>query len=57
MIYCDHCNTLLEVNINIDNQNYHYFCSRCNKNWKLADVVPNWDELFSYSGLAAGGDL
>lgn len=52
---CDFCGTHLQVK-KLDGSNYHYVCDGCGKSWKLADNLPNWSELFSYSGLAAYGD-
>src|SRR5882762_7013396 len=54
-IDCDFCNTRLTVK-KLDGSNYHYKCEGCSRAWKLADNLPNWSELFSYSGLAAYGD-
>jgi hypothetical protein len=52
---CDMCESRLTVE-KLDGRNYFYVCGGCNRNWKLADYLPHWSELFQYSGLAAGGD-
>lgn len=52
---CDICGRRLRVE-KVDGQNYFYVCARCDRNWKVGDNVPPWDELFEYSGLAAGGE-
>ncbi|MCC6694834.1 MAG: hypothetical protein IT365_04290 [Candidatus Hydrogenedentes bacterium] len=51
---CDFCEHPLKVE-KTDGQNYFYACGRCNRNWKIGDNVPRWDELFEYAPLAAGG--
>ena len=48
---CAFCGKLLTVEI-VD-KNYFYTCKQCNKNWKIADNVPHWGDLFQYSGLPA----
>ncbi len=54
-LQCDHCGEQLDVK-KLDGTNYFYVCGRCEKNWQLGSVLPDWSELFAYSGLAAHGD-
>lgn len=37
-------------------KNYAFLCERCHERWMLTDILPNWSDLFPYSGLAAPGD-
>lgn len=38
-------------------KNYWYSCLECDVDYRIADFVPPWDELFdNYCGLAAPGD-
>ena len=38
-------------------KNYWYSCLDCDADYRIADFVPYWDELFdNYCGLAAPGD-
>lgn len=53
---CDSCARPLNIE-RIDGQNYFYVCRQCNRNWKIGDTVPHWQELFAYSGLAVDSDL
>lgn len=53
---CDFCGNTLRVRKS-DGKNYHYVCGTCNLEWKLGGVLPDWKELFEYSGLAAPGDV
>ena len=53
---CEFCKLPLEIITKEDDKNYWYVCSRCKRQWKLADELPHWSELFEYSGLAAYGD-
>jgi DNA-directed RNA polymerase subunit RPC12/RpoP len=52
---CDFCNSTLQIR-KLDGVNYHYVCDSCGRRWQLASVLPDWSELFEYSGLAAHGD-
>jgi len=54
-LLCDFCESDLLVT-KLDKKNYFYACDKCKRNWKLADIVPHWAELFEKSGLAAHGD-
>ena len=54
-INCDLCGGRLTVQM-VDGKNYYYVCGVCKRKWKLSECVPDWSELFSYSGLAAHGD-
>jgi hypothetical protein len=56
---CDHCGQQLEIctTDSAGGRNYSYNCSKCDHRWVLADVIPHWAELFTYSGLAAAGDF
>lgn len=47
---CDFCGNKLEVQVL--EKNYFYVCAKCDKKWKLADVLPDWFELFEYSGIS-----
>ncbi len=53
---CDICARPLGIE-RVDGQNYFYVCTQCNRNWKIADTVPHWRELFAHSGLAVDSDL
>ncbi len=53
---CDFCDAQLHVRKS-DGSNYHYVCDSCEVQWLLASVLPDWSELFEYSGLAAHGDI
>ena len=55
-VACDFCTGALVVRRR-DGRNYFYVCERCNRNWKIGDIVPHWSELFAYSGLAVDSDL
>jgi len=52
---CEICGTLLDAGRD-EWKSYIYNCGKCKRSWKLADNLPHWSELFSYSGLAASGD-
>ena len=52
---CEFCNAPLSVR-KVDGTNYHYVCSACERQWLIASMLPDWSELFKYSGLAAHGD-
>lgn len=52
---CDHSGRVLDVK-KVDGTNYFYVCDQCEKHWQLGSVLPDWSELFAYSGLAAHGD-
>lgn len=52
---CDFCGYKLDVQF-LDRKNYFYICPKCNKNWKLADFLPDWFELFEYSGIRIHGE-
>jgi len=53
---CDYFGRILKIEF-LDGQNYFYVCQSCNRNWTLGDTLPNWKELFAYSGLAVDSDL
>lgn len=55
-LHCDYCSRAMVVR-KVDGQNYFYVCDNCNRNWQLSEVLPHWDELFEYSGLAVDSDL
>ena len=56
-IQCEFCDSDLRVWVKTEDKgNYWLGCNRCHLEWKLADVLPAWSELFEYSGLAAYGD-
>jgi hypothetical protein len=52
---CEFCDAVLHVS-KADGTNYHYVCDSCGRQWHLGSVLPDWSELFQYSGLAAHGD-
>ena len=52
---CDVCGNTLRVRT-LRDKNYHYTCDSCNLDWQLGSVLPDWSDLFEYSGLAAPGD-
>ena len=52
---CDTCSAHLRIG-KVDGTNYHYICDKCPRQWKLAEVLPLWSEMFAFSGLAAYGD-
>lgn len=54
-LICDFCNATLDIT-KLDGINYHYVCKSCNRSWQLASMLPDWSELFEFSGLAAHGD-
>ena len=54
-LHCEFCDALLTVK-KADGVNYHYICDSCNRRWHLGSLLPAWNELFEYSGLAAHGD-
>jgi len=55
---CEYCKAQLKIDPGVEgHRNYCYVCPECNRRWKLADVLPYWDELFPYSGLAANQDI
>jgi hypothetical protein len=56
-LQCEWCGSILEVSQNIEGRNYYYVCQQCNKNWRLATILPHWSELFPYDGLAANQDM
>src|SRR5688572_2041781 len=47
---CEFCNATLQVRKS-DGVNYHYVCDSCARQWHLASMLPDWSELFEYSGL------
>ena len=47
---CEFCDSILKIEL-IDGKNYFYVCEKCNKNWKLSEEVPDWKDIFEYSGL------
>jgi hypothetical protein len=55
---CEYCGELLQVSQEEEkHRNYYYVCPECKRGWKLADLLPRWDELFPYCGLAADQDI
>ena len=55
-LLCDHCGSKLAISM-VDGQNYFYVCDSCGHKWQLSEVLPHWNELFEYSGLAVESDL
>ncbi|MGB8990510.1 MAG: hypothetical protein WCD80_00485 [Desulfobaccales bacterium] len=55
-LLCDFCESDLSVE-KLDNKNYFYACNKCKRNWKIADILRHWAELFEKSGLAAYGEI
>lgn len=47
---CDYCGSSLSKEIL--QKNYFYACRKCKRNWKLADNLPHWSELFKEYGFA-----
>jgi DNA-directed RNA polymerase subunit RPC12/RpoP len=56
VVTCDACDSRLVVKKS-DGKNYFYVCESCSRQWKLAEVLPHWSELFEYSGLAVDSDM
>jgi hypothetical protein len=57
-LQCDFCGEILQINQEMErHRNYYYVCPGCERNWKLAKLLPRWDELFPYCGLAADQDI
>lgn len=54
-LVCEFCDAKLDVRKS-DGTNYHYVCDSCNRRWQLASILPDWSELFEFSGLPAHGD-
>jgi len=55
---CEHCETSLTVSQEVEHhRNYYYLCPKCRRQWRLASVLPSWNQLFPYSGLAADQDI
>jgi DNA-directed RNA polymerase subunit RPC12/RpoP len=52
---CDQCDKKLNVR-KVDGTNYFYVCDKCGRSWQLGSVLPDWSELFEFTGLAAYGD-
>jgi|SRR5579859_2618092 len=53
-LQCEFCGKTLKATV--ENKNYYYKCGNCNRSWELASVLPDWHDLFPYSGLGAPGD-
>lgn len=51
---CERCDGVL--GISLKDKNYAYECGTCNVYWVLPEFLPDWSDLFEYSGLAAPGD-
>ncbi len=57
-LQCDCCGETLHISQEEEqHRNYYYKCAKCDQKWKLAILLPRWDELFPYSGLAADQDI
>lgn len=54
-IQCDMCKAPMQVE-KLDGSNYFYRCRQCSRSHKISELVPRWNEVFQYSGLAAHGD-
>ena len=54
-LHCEFCDALLTIK-KADGVNYHYVRDSYNRRWHLGSILPAWNELFEYSGLAAHGD-
>jgi len=54
-LICDCCGSNLSKEI--QQKNYFYACHKCERNWKLADNLPHWSELFEESGFAPYGEM
>jgi len=54
-VQCAACGTLLVIKKQ-DGTNYYFVCAKCNTQAKIADLVPDWSDLFVRHGLAAFGD-
>lgn len=39
-----------------DHGNYWYKCSQCHTQWRLAELLPSWKDIFEEAGLIAPGD-
>ena len=52
---CVSCQVPMEI-AKLDRTNYFYSCLSCKQRYKIADIVPPWNDVFPYSGLAAYGD-
>lgn len=53
---CLFCGKAMVAYIGHD-KNYWYSCLDCDADYRIADFVPYWDQLFdNYCGLAAPGD-
>jgi hypothetical protein len=54
-LICDCCGSTLSKEI--QQKNYIYACRKCKRNWRLADNLPHWSELFKESGFAPYGEM
>lgn len=54
---CEGCPRPRTIEPAIIDRNYWYVCTGCRREWKIAEIVPIWSEMFEYSGLAAPGDI
>ena len=54
-VKCPDCNVPFEVS-KADGWNYFFVCSLWGKQMKIADIVPDWSDVFPHPGLAAYGD-
>ena len=53
---CTGCRLPRGIEPKVIDKNYWYECTRCRRQWMIAEIVPVWSELFEYSGLSAPGD-
>jgi hypothetical protein len=49
ILHCEFCDAELKAT---KPDNYAYECGNCNRSWDLPVLLPRWNELFQYSGLA-----
>lgn len=35
---------------------FWYGCEACRRKWQVSEIIPRWEDLFDYNGLAAPGD-
>jgi hypothetical protein len=50
---CNQCGSQLTALIR---HNYFYRCDRCDLEWELAPLLPDWHELFEYHGFGLASD-
>jgi hypothetical protein len=57
-LQCEFCQSTLQVSQLVErHRNFFYICPDCDRKWKVGDFVPDWFELFPYSGLSADQDM